>query len=85
MAPRAYFEFQVELFFFDYLDDQEFKVGIICLVIFTTYMTVVAIHSKSEIDVSEGLSKCLINMKQHPTLLYTDDEKAFNSKIIQKV
>ena len=54
--------------------------------VFTKYMVVVPIMSKSEKtgDVASGLIECLNKMGKKPKLLYTDDEKALSADDIQK-
>ena len=82
VAPHPFFEFQVDIFSIGHLSNQEFRIGIIYIDMFSKYLAVVPICSKSEIDVGEGLSECLKIMGKHPTLIYSDDEKALQSKII---
>ena len=48
VAPRPYYEYQVDLFFINDLDNQKYKIGMLMINIFTKYMVVVPIASKSE-------------------------------------
>ena len=52
--------------------------------VFTKYMVVVPLKSKSEGDVASGLIECMHKMGHTPKILYTDDEKALSSDAIQK-
>ena len=87
IAPHNYYEYQADLFFInddEFLENQKFKVGMIMIDIFSKYMWVVALKSKSEGDVAAGLIECLYKMGKKPEILYTDDEGALNSNAIQK-
>ena len=87
IAPHPYYEYQADLFFIpndEFLENQKFKVGMIMIDIFTKYIAVVPIMSKSEGDVAAGLIECLHKMGKKPKLLYTDDEKSLSSDAIQK-
>ena len=71
IPPRAFHEFQFDLFFRNDLPDQKFKVGSLLIDAFSKYMVVIPIKSKSELDVAcasiEGFSK----MGGKCELLYT--------------
>ena len=87
VAPHNYYEYQADLFFVnddEFLENQNFKVGMIMIDICCKYMWVVPIKSKSEGDVAAGLLECFHKMSKHPEILYTDDEGALNSVAIQK-
>ena len=83
IAPHAFWEFQFDLFFINDLEKQPMRVGALCIDIFSKYMTVVPIQSKSEGDVASALIESFKNMGGTPKLLYTDDETALNTKSIQ--
>ena len=87
VAPHNYYEYQADLFFVnddEFLENQNFKVGMIMIDIFSKFMWVVPIKSKSEGDVAAGLIECFYKMGKTPEILYTDDEGALNSNAIQK-
>ena len=52
--------------------------------IFSKYMVVIPIKSKSEGDVASGLIEGMNKMGKMPKILYTDNEGALNSSAIQK-
>ena len=52
IPPRAFHEFQFDLFFINDLPDQKFKVGSLMIDAFSKYMVVMPIKSKSEGDVA---------------------------------
>ena len=83
IAPHAFWEFQFDLFFINDLENQPMRVGALCIDIFSKYMTVVPIPSKSEGDVASALIESFKKMGGFPKLLYTDDESALNTKAIQ--
>ena len=84
VAPRAYYEYQFDLFFINDLDNQTYKVGALMIDIFSKYMVVVAIKSKNEGDVASALIECLHKMGKNPEIIYSDDEKSLSSTAIQK-
>ena len=70
IAPHAYYEFQFDLFFINDLEKQPMRAGALCIDIFTKYMTVVPIPSKSEGDVASALIECFNKMGKFPKILY---------------
>ena len=83
IAPYPNYEFQIDLFFITDVDNQTYKVGMILIDIFTKYMVVVPIKSKSEGDVAAGLIEGLNKMGEKPEIIYTDDEAALSSQAMQ--
>jgi len=83
IAPYPNYEFQIDLFFVNDVDNQTYKVGMILIDIFTKYMVVVPIKSKSEGDVAAGLIEGLNKMGEKPEIIYTDDEAALSSQAMQ--
>ena len=51
--------------------------------IFTKYISITPIKSKSEGDVAAGLIECLHKMKKNPEIIYSDDETSLNTNAIQ--
>ena len=84
VAPHANFEFQIDLCFFADLENQTFKLGMVCIDIFTKWAAVVPIKSKKEGDVAAGILECMAKMFSKPKLIYTDDETSFRTPAIQK-
>ena len=83
IPPRAFHEFQFDLFFINDLPDQKFKVGSLMIDAFSKYMVVIPIKSKSELDAASALIEGFSKMGGKCKLLYTDDEGALNTKSIQ--
>ena len=84
VAPHSAYEYQMDLFFINDLDNQKFKVGMIKIDIFDKFMHVVAIQGKKEEDVASGMIECLHKMGKKPKIIYADDEGAMNKEAIQK-
>ena len=82
--PHSAYEYQMDLFFINDLDNQKFKVGMLMIDIFDKFMHVVAIKGKKEEDLASGMIACLHKMGKKPKLIYTDDEGAMNKEAIQK-
>ena len=80
VAPNAYYEYQIDLFFITDLEKQSYKIGMACIDIFSTYATVVPIKSKQSADFLAGLMECLTNMGKKPIFIYSDNEGSLNSK-----
>ena len=83
IAPYPFYEFQMDLFFINDLENQKFRVGMLMIDIFTKYMVVVPIKSKGEGDIASGMIEGLKKINGKPELLYTDDETALNTQAIQ--
>ena len=58
VAPHPFYEFQLDLFWVADLQKQKFKVGCLCIDIFSKYATVVPILSKKDPDVATGIIQC---------------------------
>ena len=84
IAPHPHYEYQLDLFFINDIENQKFKIGITMIDIFTKYATVVPIHSKSEGDVASGLMECLEKMGHKPEIIYSDDETALSTTAMQQ-
>ena len=70
IPPRAFHEFQFDLFFINDLPDQKFKVGSLMIDAFSKYMVVIPIKSKSEGDVASALIEGFSKMGGKRKLLY---------------
>ena len=84
VAPHSAYEYQMDLFFINDLEDQKFRVGMLMIDIFDKFMHVVAIKGKKEEDLASGMIECLHKMGKKPKIIYTDDEGAMNKEAIQK-
>ena len=84
VASDPFEEYQLDLFFINYFKDQRTTIGLLVIDIFTKYMTVVPLSSKTEPAVLEGIKKAIENMGHKPRVVYSDDEGALNGKTIQR-
>ena len=82
VAPNAYYEFQIDLFFINDIPDQKFRVGMICIDVFSKYMNAVPISSKQLPDILAGVMENIKKMDGKPQLIYTDDEGSFNNQSV---
>ena len=63
----------MDLFFINDLENQDYKIGLSMIDIFSKYMTVVPLQTKQPIDVLEGIKQCIKNMGEKPISIYTDE------------
>ena len=84
IPPKAFHEFQADLFFIKDLDNQKTETGMLIIDPFSKYMTVVPIMSKDGPDVAHGFIQGFKEMGGLCKLLYTDDETSFSTKYIQE-
>ena len=78
MAPRAYHEYQVDIFFITekQLQSQEYPFGLSCIDIFSKYATVVPIKSRKHEEIMRGILKAFKDMGKQPEIIMTDPESA---------
>ena len=79
-ANYPYDEYQMDLFFINDLEDQEYQIGLLMIDMFTKFLTVVPVASKQADTILEAIKHGFKNMGKLPELLYTDDEGSFHSK-----
>ena len=84
VSPHPFFEFQVDLFFINDLEKQNYRVGMTIIDTFSRYMVIIPIKSKGEGDVAAGLIEGLNKFEKRPQIIYSDDEKALSTDAIQK-
>ncbi len=70
IAPEAFFEYQVDLFFVNDLKKQKFRVGMCCVDIFSKYAAVVPLMSKDTGDVAAGILQCIKEMGKNENYTY---------------
>lgn len=82
IAPHAFYEFQIDLFFINDLPKQRVRAGMICIDILTKYLNVVPIASKQPADMLAGIMENLKKMGKKPKMIYVDDEGSFNNQSV---
>ena len=87
VAPRPYYEYQADLFFITDLDNQEYTAAMLMIDIFTKYMVVVPLLSKSEKtgELTAGLLECLQKMGKTPEIVYTDNELGLGTAAVTEL
>ena len=82
VAPNAYYEFQVDLFFINDIPNQKFRVGMICIDVFSKYMNAVPISSKQPPNILASVMENIKKMDGKSKLIYIDDEGSFNNQSV---
>ena len=85
VAPRSFWEYQLDLFFISKNDlehQQKFRVGLVLIDIFTKYAVVIPIKSKQPPDVLAGMMEGMNKMGKKPKMIYSDEEGSLNSDVI---
>ena len=84
IAPYAYYEYQIDLFFItkNDLDNQKFRIGLIMIDIFSKFALVIPIKSKQPPDLLAGIKEGINKMGKKPKMCYSDEEGSLYSKTI---
>ena len=83
VAPHSAYEYQIDLFFINDMENQKFRVGMLTIDVFDKFMHVVPISGKTEEDLASGIIECIHKMGKKPKIVYTDDEGALSKESIQ--
>ena len=83
IAPHPCFEFQLDLFYINDIPNQQFKVGMVVIDIFTRYSTAIPIKSKQPPDILAGVMEGLQKMKRKPEGIYSDEEGSLYNKTVE--
>ena len=84
VAPHAFWEFQLDLFFISKndLENQKFRIGLILIDIFSKFATVIPIASKQPPDVLAGIMEGIKKMGGKAKMIYSDEEGSLFSSTI---
>ena len=84
VAPHAFWEFQLDLFFISKndLENQKFRIGLILIDIFSKFATVIPIASKQPPDVLAGIMEGIKKMGRKAKMIYSDEEGSLFSSTI---
>ena len=82
VAPHSAYEYQIDLFFVNDMENQKFKVGMLTIDVFDKFMQSVPISGKEE-DLASGIIETLHKMGKKPKFVYTNDEGAISKESIQ--
>ena len=79
VADYPHQEYQLDLFFINE-KDQEYNTGLLIIDIFTKFITIVKVKSKTADDILTAIKEGFRSMGKLPEMIYTDDEGSFHSK-----
>ena len=84
IAPYAYYEYRIDLFFItkNDLDNQKFRTGLVMIDIFSKFALVISIKSKQPPDLLAGIMEGINKMGKKPKMFYSDEEGSLYSKTI---
>ena len=74
IAPGPIHEYQIDLLFIKYMEDQEYEGGMMCIDVFAKYVVFVPPAGKTEGDLFHGILECVAKMGHRPKVLYVDAE-----------
>ena len=77
-------EYQMDLFFMNYLKDPEFNIGLLMVDIFSKFVSIIPMKANNAPSILEAMKEAIIKMGGKPQTLYTDDEGGLNTPLIQK-
>ena len=80
IANAPYEQYQIDLFFMNELPDQNYKLGLLMVDVFTKYTEVIPLKDKTEGSLLSGLMEGFNKMNHKPKTVYSDDEPALSSK-----
>ena len=83
VAPHSAYEYQIDLFFINEMENQQFRVGMLTIDVFDKFMHVVPISEEHEEDLASGIIESRHKMGKKPKIVYTDDEGAISKESIQ--
>ena len=83
IADKPYEEFQMDLFFFSDLKDKDYDGALLMVDIFSKYVSAVPVKSKQIPEVLIAVKNCIHKMGGKPASIYSDNEGAFVSNIVQ--
>ena len=86
VAPYAYYEYQVDLFFItnNDLKNQKLRIGLVVIDIFSKFAVVVPIKSKQPPDLLAGIMEGINKMGKKPELVYSDKEGSLNGGVLKE-
>jgi hypothetical protein len=87
VAPQAYFEYQVDLFFItpNQMPKQNFRVGLSCIDVFSKYAVVVPLKNKKAPEIVRGILEAFKQIGKQPEIVYTDMEGGLFEKDVVKL
>ena len=84
IANRPYDEWEVDLFFVNDKDDDEYKIGLAGIDVFSRFGSCFALTNKTPEQFIEGLKRMFEKMGGKPKIIFADEEGSLQSKVIDK-
>ena len=84
VAPRANFEYEVDLFFITKPEDLEYKIGMVVIDVFSKFCSVLLLKSKTPDVVLPALQQSFITLGGTPKVIVSDAEGALDSSELNK-
>ena len=81
VANKPYDEREVDLFFVNDKDDDEYKIGLAGMDVFSRFGTCFALTNKTPEQFIEGLKRMFRRMGGKPTIIFADEEGSLQTKI----
>ena len=85
IAPHAYYEYQMDLFFIKDVPNQKVEIGLLLIDIFSKYCVIIPIKTKFIGDVVSGILEGIQKMGKKPDIIYSDDEGALRNESVQEL
>ena len=86
IAPYAYYEYQMDLFFINDIPNQKVRIGLLLIDIFSKYCVIIPIKTKGIGDVVSGILEGIQKMgNKKPDIIYSDDETALRNESVQEL
>ena len=86
VAPHAFFECRLDLFFIgknDFENEQKFRLGLVLIDIFGKYAVVIPINSREPQDILSGIMEGMQKMGGKPAMVYSDEERSLIGSELQ--
>ena len=86
IAPHVYFQYQIDIAFFNDLNDPEFNQALVMIDIFSKFAVMKPIKNKQGPEVFEAFKDLIkqMNKEETPEIIYSDNEGAFNYKKMEE-
>jgi hypothetical protein len=82
VANAPHEEYQLDVFFMNIKADDEYKIGVAAIDVFTKYATAVALSDKKPETLLEALKRVLTKLGAKPKILMSDEEGSLQSKLV---
>jgi len=84
VAPEPHYEYQMDILFIKYLENQKHTAALLCIDDFTKYCAIVPIESRTVEGLSAPFIECLHKMGKMPKNIYADGETSLGAPLFEK-